>query len=245
MKRGQVTLFVILGLVLVVAIALLVYYKDNLISSDNKQEELSSLSQEEQEIKSLVESCLNDKAKEALTLSGYQGFYVDVPNNNLDYSIYQIPYLYDNGINKVPSIEIIEEQLSKYIDENIAECYTISQDIEFGNPETKTEIQNDKVLFTLNLPVKLNKGESASNLNEFNTEVKVRLGELYAIVKTFLDDSEKDKLCLSCLLDLSVKNDIYTEVVEVNEDIVVIFNDQNSKINDDNYILQFAINYEK
>lgn len=245
MKRGQVTLFVILGLVLVVAIALLVYYQDKLISSDNKQEELASLSQEEQELKSLVESCLNDKAKEALTLAGYQGFYINVPNTHLDYSIYTIPYLYDNGVNKVPAIETIELQLSKYIDESIAECYTISQDIEFGTPETKTEIKNDKVLFTLNLPVKLNKGESISNLNTFNTEVNVRLGELYAVVKTFLDDSEKDKLCLSCLLDISVKNDIYTEIVEVDDDVVVIFNDQKSKISDDNYILQFAINYEK
>lgn len=247
MKRGQVTIFVILGLVIIVAVGFVVVYKDTLFSSPSslKEKETISLTQSQQEIKSMVESCLKSTGNKAIILAGYQGFYITPPKQSVDYMIYKVPYLYDNGINRVPSPSVIEKQLSDYVNNNVKDCYYISDDVEYGEAETTTEIQNDRVFFYLKLPVKITKGESVSELDSFNAEVPVRLGELYAITKTFVENSDKEKLCLSCLLDISLQNNLYTEVVEIDDDVVIIFNDQKSKIDETNYVLQFGVNYEK
>ena len=88
MKRGQVTVFVIIGLVLVVAIGLVFMYKDKIITTQEKLGEGVALSESEQEVQVIVENCLEETAKEAIILLGYQGLYIELPEQKRSFGIY-------------------------------------------------------------------------------------------------------------------------------------------------------------
>ena len=147
-KRGQVTLFIIIGIILIILTAsiFLLTTRDGSILS-------KSINEEEIEVQAYVDSCLEQVSREAIILISSQGGYYQTPEKSIEFSIYQIPYYFHNTKLNIPNKEVIQEQLSLAIEENINDCINNFKtfNIQKGTPNVQTIVSKDKTIFNLNL----------------------------------------------------------------------------------------------
>jgi hypothetical protein len=149
-KRGQVTLFIVIGLILLIAASISIYLYSARESRLIEQVQLPTVQQvpaEAEPIREYVKSCIQETAKQGLKQLGEHGGYID--SSELMYNLFDptegeavqfsknsdliIPYWwYMKSINtcvdncrfdsKRPTTQEIKRQLEKYMNENLRRC---------------------------------------------------------------------------------------------------------------------------
>lgn len=160
-SRGQASIFVIIGIILLVAVSLTFFIRSE---SQPDDEFIDYTPEDLLPAEKYMRQCLEESAMEALLIVGAQGGYIDMPEyyDNPRYYIETIPggfrtALWDLDGNKVvPDVAVLENEISKYIESNIPQCaneiVTIEnvQDVSFLNtPSVITSINDDDVSFIL------------------------------------------------------------------------------------------------
>ncbi len=159
-KKSQLTIFVIIGFLLLV-IFLTTYIKNkNGLRTNDKPIVLYK-----QQIENYVEQCLYDLSVDAIyNRISLQGGYINPENNNIPWKQsgeVKIPYWYYNGIDISPSLTYIEKMFGDYILEEIDECVQSNQpfkgiEIIYPNKDTKqiqTSINVKDVEVILEYPI--------------------------------------------------------------------------------------------
>lgn len=252
MKKGQTTLFIIIGILLVIIIGLFVGYKGSKLSKESGMEikGVETLAPELKEGGDIVEDCIKENAKEALTLLGLKGGHLNEDVETFNYKDTELAYNFINNKNQLPKKENMENSLADYLKTNIKDCLT--------NVDNKFELipsaiyainvdigQND-VLFKIKWPVLFKKGDLQSRIDGFVFTLPVRLGLLYNEVTGFITEQESnpEEICLSCLLESSQKNNFEIEVENYITTFVIIINDKQSSLdNVKPYKFMFANGY--
>lgn len=215
-KRGQVTLFVIIGIVILIVIGMIVYFASSSTSQKGKSDiiQTTKVSDDISEIKSNLDLCLDEKALESLDYISYYGGYiyekpeytVNFRGNDVAYSFYQGEFLY-------PKLEDIEKEMINYILYNFESCidtenYAYQFDIQ--PPSVHVKIEEDKVNFNINYQFTLKKGEESyevTDKSEFNKNV--RLGYLYNLMKDITTKEYEVGYVLDMDYLFSLNNKIY------------------------------------
>src|SRR3989344_1304985 len=147
-KRGQITAFVIIGIIIVAASVLVYVNRQSIAQSRFRTAELESVvvPARAESVKQLVDQCVIQVVAEGTDLLGQQGGYIEIPddslaNSNMNYfsnslEIFtgagaKVPYWwYEAASNiekeQVPSIQKMQLELEKYIDANIKDCIDLS-----------------------------------------------------------------------------------------------------------------------
>ena len=113
-----------------------------------------------------------------------------------------------------------------------------------GEIKTETAMENEKVVFNVNYPIRISKREDVSLLNNFKTEIPIRAGIVYASVAEFMRNQTAEGICISCMLEISERSDLYVEMMDYDEKTTVfVFRDKNSKINNEEFVWIFANEY--
>ena len=148
MKKGQVTLFIILGIVILIVIGALFGLRALSVNSKLYEQGGKSISVPTQlkPVTNVISDCIENVAVEGLNIMGLQGGYIDIPQdiiprgslNVFSNSLYinkniRVPYWsYESvsGIPKqqIPTIKEMENSLSSYVNTNLEDCF--SGDIE-------------------------------------------------------------------------------------------------------------------
>ena len=83
-KRGQVTAFVVLGLVILAALAIVLYTKQDVLRSAFSREKakLTSVPEQAKSVQAFIDSCVDQITQEGITLLARQGGYINIPNDN-------------------------------------------------------------------------------------------------------------------------------------------------------------------
>ena len=253
-KRGQVTIFILLGLVILIAALFLFYF-----NSDKKSSEVEKNFESQQDImpiRNYIESCIKLVGEDAIVWIGEHGGYYELPTySTKDYSIETAYYFYENS-NIMPSKTDVEEELSKYLNKELSFCLRnfvdFTQqgfDIEQGEIVTTTIIRPGNVLFNVNFPVVVKKDKSKIKLNSFSNSVdKIRLNTVYGAVNSIINEQMKDfeSICLSYLFNLTIENDLYINTEKLSDDTILFtITDFNSIINNSPYKYIFANKYEQ
>lgn len=174
MKRGQTSLFVVLGL-LIIGILLLYFLLKN--------EDMPTASMiDTNHISNYVTNCLDDVAYEGLVLVGKQGGYKEVPYVII---VWNTSYWYTESGNIQPFLFEIEKNLEEYVDEHIEECLNFEgfpgYRIRTGTPLTNVTITDRHVNFELLYPMNIEQGESSAMLYEFYVEFPIQLRDMYNV----------------------------------------------------------------
>lgn len=103
-KKGQVTLFIILGIVLLLASALMIYVKDQ-ISSKDFEDLVGNTPTEVRPVQEFIENCMYNVGKQAITLIGESGGYIEM-NTSLISIVPNKPTMSD-GVELVPGTDIV------------------------------------------------------------------------------------------------------------------------------------------
>jgi len=238
-KKGQVTIFIIIAVVIVVAGVLIYMFYPQIKSGFSSKEDSVSL---------FVRSCIEDTGKDAIYFVSQKGGYFSSP---IDSNINGIPYYYFNGKNYMPSKEKIEEELSSYMNNMLTFCLqdfvnfpevNISQ----GEVETRTKIKEGEIVLDVKYPLVIKKGESVSRIEEFeDIKIPVRLGIIYdAVGKIIQEQMTHEDICLSCISGIMEENELKIDLTNVDDGIIFTIIDENSKIKDVDLKFSFVNKYE-
>jgi hypothetical protein len=206
-KKGQITLFIIIGIILLLGAALIFYLKEQDIIFRPKPPVLPD---DASQIKQFVETCVSSIAKDAANLVGTTGGYIKIPDeirSNPMASVRisplengKIPYWHYQGESRIPPLEFIEEQISGYVTDNIRECildlepfrtqYNIK---ELGNISTTTTITEEAVAIEVDYPIEISDklGRKITSLDKFSSSVSYRLKQTYDFAVNIMEEENR------------------------------------------------------
>ena len=240
-KRGQVTIFIVVAIIIIGAVGLYFSLRGGL-----KQQVLSP---ETEGVYLFVQSCIEETGEDAVHNIGQNGGYFLAPEFSTSGGI---PYYYSEGKNYMPSKERVGAEVSRYVNEMLFFCtrnfidfpdFDISQE----GVKTETRIGDNKIILNVEYPLRIIKGESTSIIREFNNiEIPVRLGIVYDSIGSIIQNQlTHEDICLSCILDIALENDLYVDMLDYDEEtLIFVIRDKTSKINEKDFEFIFANRYQ-
>lgn len=245
-KRSQIAPFIIIGVVLLGSIIIFLLLNgrgmiENIGSNSYVPSDVSPVYNE-------MQDCINKTLIEGIDYVSKKGGYFSTPDKAIDMEIAY--YIYKN-INYMPQKEQIENEIEKYMNNEIGFCLYDSQiSSEFLineslNASSKVTIEDEKVSIKIKHPLSISKNNRTYVIEDFSGITKVRLGVLYNVAKQIIDEqmTNKEGICIGCLYELGQKNNVIIKTVDYNEDMIYTITDENSKINDGVLSLNFVNKY--
>ena len=241
-RRGQVTLFIIVTVVLIAVILIIfaIATKTNLIRIGQ-----GKISPEVQPIYDALNDCIEQRAIDAIWLVGLQGGYTSTPKNKVKVGNFNIAYGLYNNQNTLVSLSKIENEISNYIKLTSQFCIneqdflqlTISQ----KSPNAKTKINQDSVEISTTLPLSITKDDNTFTLDrDYEISIPIRLLEIHTtannIIQKHLEDPEFIDLTYLTSLDFDV---IFTQYDE--NTLIYTITDSESELDEIPYSFMFVV----
>ena len=219
-KKGQVTLFIIIGIVILISAVLFFMLKGSI----QRKEIAPGVSMIVEELPSqflpvqpFVEKCLEKTSREALEILGQRGGYIytdkliagseSTVGNSVSFSRQsdlKIPYWFhlasDNkctgecdfkteklALKSGSSPDSVEDQLARYVEENLGECiddFKSIKELDFdvkerGKMKAKAIVAENNVVVQLDYPISVSRQNSEMELNNFYTTLNLDLVDIY------------------------------------------------------------------
>lgn len=167
MKRGQITLFVILGIVIIAVIATALYMSQQFAKAKSISElsETAELSKDELDAKNIIEGCLEDSLENGILEVFRKG-------GTLSNEIKRVSSLNAPVHEKeLPSLEMVETEIGKYVDNNLETCIRKNKpSLTINNPgETIVTARYNTVEARSSIEIAVN---GASILKDFSASVE-------------------------------------------------------------------------
>ena len=191
-KRGQVTIFIIIAIVIIGGAVVFYSYRDSIIGE--------KIPVSIEPVYNNFLFCLENKVLTGIDILESQGGYISLPDfepgskympfsSQLNFLGNPVPYWYyvsGNNIQKeqVPSKNEMENQLEDFIEEKINKCvfdeyYEHGFEINQGVPEASVNIGKEKVDVSLKMEMGFERGEDNIVIKNHNIEIDSKLGMLY------------------------------------------------------------------
>jgi hypothetical protein len=249
-KRGQLTIFIIIAILIVAGVALFFVFRGDVNEGE------SSGDVDIQNVINSVDICLEESVKQALYLIGLHGGYYSTPQESNELGV---PYYLNGKTYLVPSESKIEEEISGLVISFFPDCLGNFEEIEevdveiLKGLEVKTLMREDEIIFNLKYPLRITKGDSSSIIEKFSYSSPVRLNVLYETSKFIVNSHLKNEggVCISCLLEYSRENQVGINMSNEGGVIIYELEDELSILSfigdpfeDENYKFKFGVKYE-
>ncbi len=203
--KGQVTIFIIIGIIIVAAAVIFFVVRGNL--------GISNIPANIQPVYNSFLSCLEDKTKTGISILESRGGYIELPqfepgnsfmpfSSQLNFFGDSIPYWYyvsGNNIQKeqIPSQQNMEKSLAIFIDDKIRECdyasyYSQGFEILNDEPSSSVSIKNNNVDVSMRMNLKISFGDDTSLIQNHKVSISSNLGELYNLAKTIYEKEKRE-----------------------------------------------------
>src|SRR3989338_793034 len=225
-RKSQITLIIAIAIFIVI-IAAFIFYAAYYFKNKNPIEPLAF---ERLSIENYINGCVKKTAEEGLNLFGKKGFVVD---NDF----------------KIPDIEQIRNELSLYINNNLNICLKDFKDfkkqgwdVEKGNINAKTQINQEDVAFDVDFPLKITYKGNTINFERFVTKINVRLKNIYDLINKIVEFDSKYKRHV----DLSTLNEynVNISISDFGDSLVYVIDDPKSLIMNEPYRFVLALKSE-
>tara|TARA_Y100000034_G_C6764913_1_gene340933 strand:+ start:65 stop:871 length:807 start_codon:yes stop_codon:yes gene_type:complete len=260
-KRGQISIFIIIGLILIILVAFIFFYLSSIRTTSGKE------TSENQHIIGFIEGCIDQKAKQGLFYLGFVGggntliqdptnqdLYID-PFKGYYYSYddyYKIPYHYYLDDNKE---EVLIEQgkvkqiLEEFINDNLGSCinnFENFDEAEFvqGDIDTIVYLKDEAVVFNVDFPIIMKTKEEEKEINPlFTAHIPVRLKIIDEISLEIVEKAQQDPTIIDWeyLTELGEKGFNATAYTGFDTTIIYRIIDTKYKIDNQPYVYQFAV----
>jgi hypothetical protein len=256
-KRGQVTIFIIVGILLLVAVAAIFFIKtesqDQIINKELI--ELPFVSP----VQNYIESCLEKTVEEGIIRISRRGGLHDVP---IDHSILfvgdSIPYYYEDGNTLLIGSQTIAEELAKYTEENLYVCiddFVSFEEYTVENADVKAHfILGKSTTVLLDYPITITKGLSVVQMEQISSTIPINIPKMVKVASNIVEEHKEnpDSMCLTCLNEWGKKNKVLIEAIPIHDtsglknDIILyrILDQDSPTIWNQNYTFEFVVEYE-
>ena len=212
-KRGQVTAFIVIGLVLLIMVGLFIYLKTSYTTSQLSSER--TIDDDIKPIKINIESCLQTVLEEGIPFLAMRGGYYSMPVDSVTTIregsplAFDIPYYYTNDEFKAPNDATIKQALVMYVQENALHCfeedetdmYTLTKGS--GTFTTTVDLTETEIQMQVEIPVTVETPEKEATLRFFTVGHPT---PYYKMIKTARVIAEKQStnspyLCMDCITE--------------------------------------------
>ena len=209
-KKGQVTAFIVIGLViLILAVGVIAVKQGYLNKALEKLGLIRTTPEQVDPVQDFLESCVKRITTEAVDLVGLQGGYVNLPedpipnsqftpiNENLeiipDSNLKTALWFRERGngiqVLEIPSKQKIETELEDYVNVNFPVClnnlsYFTQEGYLLqgsGTPKTEATITDNKVRVSVDFPLTVSRQNAEFGLEKHSIEIESNLGELHSL----------------------------------------------------------------
>ena len=239
-KKGQVTIFIIIGILIVVGVVL--YF----VLSGESTEEQPQVDAEIQPIYNYVQECLDESVNEGIFYIAERGGYYNLSGVQKT-SVLEIPYYIQKTSVTMISKQEMENQLSNSIKDDVLTCVDFGQfenfEIKSETPSVTTSIEEERVDVNMEFPVNIKKGEYTYQLRDFTKTKQVRLGTIYDAISKYINEQSEipEGFCVNCFLGISEDYDFTVDSFDTSEGSkIFIISDYRSKLNGEKLIYSFA-----
>lgn len=198
MKKGQTTMFVIIGMVILAFIFLLIYMsRQGFFFGPVTHEDLRARLDS---IRDHINGCAEKIAPDYLKRLGLQGGHLKTPDGTyrmyegitVSYLCYAVPNT-PRCYNRLLLLGDMEKELNEAVKEGLTTCVNVKQfarglDVSFGKLKVDTHIGTDSVIFDVIFPVTLTKGDLEISEDKFSSNIDVPLGALYDVSQDIIND---------------------------------------------------------
>jgi len=213
-KRGQLTVFIVIGIFLLAFIGVLLYFRQ-----ERAVQEVPEIVPENlMPVKRYIEECMQRSVEEAAVLLGIQGGYIYLPERiAFDPTSYilvggvKTPYWYYQGRSRMPTIDSMQDEIDRYILENIDRCllgfgsFAESFDIiPEGNRTVNTTIEDDRISVKMTYPLSIQvKGEPGTNsITRFSADVSIKLKKAFSLAREIMSAENSQMFLEKATIDL-------------------------------------------
>jgi hypothetical protein len=239
-KRGQLTLFVIIGIVLFFIIFItLIFVKTDLRTN------LFTSSQNKMKIENLeyqIEDCLEQRLNDAISLVGLGGGYIE-QKDIISSSFGEVSYAYKKNKNLLPTINKIEESIANYLSESVPLCIELTENLEIQeNIKTNVKVERDVVKVNINIPFYLYENEKVIKKNKnYFSEATIRLGKIHYVAQQIIEKQRNYEGVPLTFIASDEEHDIYYDFYD-EKTVIYIIHDEESKLNGEiSYNFIFAV----
>ncbi len=175
-NKAQVTLFIIMGLILLVVAGLVFYVA--LVNNDDKVVFKGEV--DARGIEFMIDNCISKVGREGLDLLGKNGNYIDVPGvlevNGTSYWIYQYA-------NVMPILNSSIDEFQIWFNNNFENCVDYSSfvgyNVETGSANSTIDYSAEEVIIKLNYPLKVTQQDKQKTIDSFENVLNVRYRRVY------------------------------------------------------------------
>lgn len=221
-KKSQITIFIVLGIIILLSYALFLLLKSN--TTFFRPENVPP--KDIDPIVKFTQSCIETSAKEAEFILRMQGGYID-PFASFPAMQYEkdsfldngfiVPYWYYDKDNRMPTFELLEKQIADYVAINVVECINSYEDFkneyditELGAQKVTAVINDKDVTVTITYPLEItNKIKNKmARWDTFTVNVDSRLGRLYRLAREIMITEDNNQF-LETMTDEMIAVDSY------------------------------------
>lgn len=236
MRNAQVTMFIMIGMILLVFAALFFY------ATELVQKRVEVRVVEASSTKELVEHCLGVVAEDALLVIGRQGGVARLTGSYFE--PLNTSYLFDEGENKVPDTDAVAQELSDYSEEHLGLCidgFKVLEKkgitaVEKGPLKVTTLIAEKDVRFSIDWQLEERKGGVVTTPEFVPAQKAVRLKEILQLASDLVESEQTNE----GLFDLDVPCNLDVLHFPLEKTLVTIITDQQFLIQNKPYRFVFA-----
>ena len=252
MKRGQITVYMIVGVVILIHVVLLFYFRGSLLRevSSEKQIEISSVPEQFTEVQEEIKACTDKFVLDSIyTLGVYGGYFYRDNLNKIEYLGVNLTYLHYGKKSYTPSVTAMEQELSRFINENLLfNCNINSTNIgvNYGKITSQVDIKDSSVIVSVNWPIQLKKGSLTSEIDKISLSYPSRLGKIRNVVDLIVKQQIRDKpqLCLTCMSRIAADNNLFVNTYNQDGDVIFLVIDMSEQKDSEAYKFWYVGDYQ-
>ncbi len=238
-KRGQITLFIILAVVLLAGVLIYYYAAGRSTGQESEMavEQIIGTELDDPTVRAYVGVCMYNISRDAIwevSLTG--GYYPDMPNI-LDTRYGRMPYYYDYALadplgNMITDAKLIES-LTKYFENNFDTCINDFQSLEeqgysirAGDYEVSWDLKEDIITTIIDYPLRIEKQEGKTlDLSIFQVNVNTRLKNIRSLAEDFIISTIIDPYSIDIteVFDLMAENNYQIDISREGDESLAYF----------------------
>ncbi len=221
MRKGQLTIFIILGLILIITIGMVLYFVTT--EAAKPWRTAPSVPSDVRPVFDMVNDCAKNALKQGLIIQGLQGGYIEIPafvlSNPDSYinadslGVVKVPFWYYETENRIPSYGLMQTQLARYIKQEIQTCVNFqalapSQMVQIlEEPDVLVTYAEEEVVAEIKWPLNINTQQRTVMHSEYFALQESRYREMYDTAVQILAEENKQKWLEKLTIDMMSGDD--------------------------------------
>lgn len=217
LKKGQITIFLIIGVIILISVGLIIYMKDK-ITTDITKDELE-FSTAAQPVAPYVEQCIRKSLQEAVIVIGEQGGYYELPELSTTEAYKNAPYYRYGNDTYLPSG--IEEGIKLFVEDNIRFCTKGFTELPgltvlYDAPQAEIILGENMVTATVDYPLRIEEATGEiTKISRFQSSTPTKIFKMFEMAKAIVDTPVMfESHCISCINDIIEASDFKLAMVD-------------------------------